>query len=72
VKVEVGWLIKGSSTPLATHKLISNQMEAYDGGLDDPDLSDLPFDVLQTLQQKVGLKKFKEYLRASEGRGSGG
>jgi hypothetical protein len=47
-------------------------MEAYDGGLDDPDLSDLPFDVLQTLQQKVGLKKFKEYLRASEGRGSGG
>lgn len=34
--------------------------------VEDPDLEDLPFDVIQKLQQKVGLKKFKEYLKATE------
>eukprot|EP00038_Savillea_parva_P009728 m.185461 g.185461 ORF g.185461 m.185461 type:complete len:278 (+) comp16457_c0_seq1:161-994(+) len=33
----------------------------------DLDLADLPFDVLQKLQQKVGLKRFKAYLHGKEG-----
>jgi len=38
--------------------------------MEDLDLADLPFEVLQQIQRKVGVKRFKEYLRAAEGGGA--
>lgn len=33
---------------------------------DTSDLSDLPFEVLQKLQEKVGVKRFREYVKEQE------
>jgi hypothetical protein len=37
-----------------------------DDGEDTSDLSDLPFEVLQKLQEKVGVKRFREYVKEQE------
>eukprot|EP00041_Stephanoeca_diplocostata_P032524 m.1043113 g.1043113 ORF g.1043113 m.1043113 type:complete len:240 (-) comp24165_c1_seq3:1960-2679(-) len=45
-------------------------MDVENGDDDMSDLSDLPFEVLRKLQEKVGLKKFQQYLKSKESTGS--